>query len=123
MDCRSLFIQNTEVLCSKIQIRLKKKQKSVRKRNDYSKKNYWVRGDPLTEKDQKILEEVKSFYIENGYIPSKKEISNASVLKSRFRTWKDVLMAAGLPSIHDGEEVRKRQEAARNKRQMNITAS
>jgi len=95
--------------------KVKKKQKSVRKRNDYNQKNYWIQGEPLTDRDQKILQEVKHFYIEKGYIPSKKEISNASVLKSRFRTWKEVLMAAGLPSIHDAEEVRKRQEAAKNK--------
>lgn len=97
---------------------IKKKKNSVRKRNDNNKKNYWIQGEPLTPRDEKILEEVKVFYIKNGYIPSKKEISNASVLKGRFRTWKEVLMAAGLPSIHDGEEVRKRQEAALRKKQL-----
>ena len=101
----------------------KKKQKSVRKRNDYNKKKYWVQGDVLTENDLRMLEEVKVFYKNNGYIPSKKEISNASILKSRFRTWKEVLVAAGLPSIHDGDEVRKRQEAAKNRIKENITAS
>ena len=115
MDYRSGFIQNTKDNMQQVTDKEKKKQKSVRKRNDYNKKNYWVQGEPLTERDQKILQEVKCFYKEKGYIPSKKEISNASVLKSRFRTWKEVLMAAGLPSIHDGDEVRKRQEAAKNK--------
>ncbi len=92
-----------------------KKSKSVRRRRDYEKKHYWKQGDPLTPKDEVMLEEVRSFYNEKGYIPSKKEISNAVALKGRFRTWKEVLNAAGLPSIHDGDEVRKRQEATLNK--------
>lgn len=94
--------------------KVKKRQKSVRRRSDYQKKHYWIQGEPLTEKDEELLKEVKNYYIEMGYIPSKKEISNAVALKGRFRTWKEVLAAAGLPSIHDGEEVRKRQEAALN---------
>jgi hypothetical protein len=31
-------------------------------------------------------------------------------LKSRFRTWKNVLIAAELPSQHDSEQQKKRQQ-------------
>lgn len=58
------------------------------------------------------MKEVIAVYEKQGYIPSKKEISNVSELKGRFRTWKDVLKAAGLPDLHDAKQVQKRQEAA-----------
>lgn len=97
--------------------KIRKKQKSVYKRNDYKIKGYWKEGYPLTSEDKKMLEEVQLFFDRKGYIPSKKEISNATDLKGRFRTWGEVLKAAGLPDIHDGEEVRKRQQAAMDAKQ------
>lgn len=39
------------------------------------------------------------------------EISNVQKLKARFRTWKNVLLAAGLPSINDPDEKKKRLRA------------
>ncbi len=40
-----------------------------------------------------------------------KEISNVQKLKARFRTWNNVLCAAGLPSRNDPEQKRKRLDA------------
>ena len=97
--------------------RLKKKRNSVRQRTERNRIQFWKMGEPLTKKDQKLLDEVRTVYEKQGYIPSKKEVANVSELKGRFRTWKDVLLAAGLPDIHDAEQVQKRQQAALRKKE------
>ena len=51
----------------------------------------WKKGDPLTEGDHKML-------------------------KQRFRLWKDVLEACGLPSLNDKSQVMLRTEAAEKKK-------
>lgn len=89
----------------------KKCKDTLRTRN-----RFWQTGEILTKKDLELLEEVKLIYKRQGYVPSKKEISNVAALKGRFRTWKDVLRAAGLPNMHDAEQVQKRQKAAMRKR-------
>ena len=93
----------------------KEKNKSFSKRKHYDFEKFWKPGMPVTEEDIKLLEEVKEFYEEHGYVPLKSEISNMQKLKSRFRTWKNVLCAAGFPSTNDAEEKRKRQEDLENK--------
>ena len=79
-------------------------------RNQYEKSKYWNPGMPLTEKDLKLLEEVKMVYEKQGLVPTKNELPKAVVcrLKSRFRTWGNVLCAAGLPALNDPEEKQKR---------------
>lgn len=55
-----------------------------------------------------MLEEVIEVYHRQGYVPTMKEVSNVQKLKSRFRTWNNILLAAGLPSRNDPEQKRKR---------------
>ena len=81
------------------------------KHKNYSSSQYWQLGQQLTENDEKLLAEVKNFYQENGYTPAKEDISNTLQLKSRFRTWKNVLAAAGLPDRNDPDNQRKRMAA------------
>ena len=94
----------------------RKKRVSVQKRTSRTKCGFWKSGEPLTKQDLELLKEVKAVYEKQGYIPSKKEVSNVCELKGRFRTWKDVLLAAGLPDIHDASQVQKRQQAAIRKK-------
>ena len=82
---------------------------SMRKHYDFNK--FWKPGMPITEEDKKLLEEVKNVYEKQGYVPTMSEISNVQKLKARFRTWKNVLLAAGLPSINDPDEKKKRLRA------------
>ena len=83
---------------------------------NYSKKDFWQPGDELTEDDYKLLESVRAFYQKNGYSPSKDDLAeNVYYLKKRFRTWKNVLIAAGLPTLTDAETVRLRQKALEKK--------
>ena len=77
----------------------------------YNSNDFWKPGQSLTDEDLELLKEVKEVYQRQGYVPSKKEVSNVSDLKMRFRTWGNVLKAAGLPSLQDPEETKKRQKA------------
>ena len=78
----------------------------MRKHYDFDK--FWKPGMPVTEADKKMLEEVIEVYLRQGYVPTMKEVSNVQKLKARFRTWNNVLLAAGLPSRNDPEQKRKR---------------
>jgi len=91
-------------------IERKKKNKCFSMRKHYDFDKFWKPGMPITDEDLKLLEEVKAFYKKNGYVPIMKEISNVQKLKSRFRTWKNVLIAAELPSQHDPEQLKRRQQ-------------
>lgn len=71
----------------------------------------WKPGEPLTEEDQKLLNEIRCRYQQLGYVPSKKEVASTARIRTRFRTWGDVLLAAGLPGINDPEQVRLRAAA------------
>lgn len=86
----------------------KKKNKCFSMRKHYDFDRFWKPGMPVTEDDMKLLEEVKQVYQKQGYVPIMSEVSNAQKLKARFRTWKNVLIAAGLPSLNDPIEKKKR---------------
>ena len=86
------------------------------KRRINHKDLFWQSGDPLTESDIALLQTVKQYYIEHGYSPSKADIPNQEALKQRFRLWKDVLEACGLPSLNDKRQVLLRTEAAKKKK-------
>lgn len=75
------------------------------KGQNYSTKDFWQPGDSLRASDIKILEEVREFYLQKGYPPTRADLSHDSVwrLKERFRTWKNVILAAGLPSLNSKE--------------------
>lgn len=79
---------------------------------NYSKKDFWQPGCPLTVEDLQLLQQVKDFYEENGYSPCKADMPNGAVsdLKARFRTWKNVSIAAELPFWNQAELQQKRKE-------------
>lgn len=87
---------------------MNKKNKCFSMRKHYDFDKFWQPGMPVTEDDIKLLGEVKEFYKKNGYVPTTKDISNFQKLKSRFRTWKNVLLAAELPVVNDAEQQRLR---------------
>jgi len=86
------------------------------KGSNYEKRNFWSPGDPVQEKDAELLRVVQDFYGERGYVPSRGELEPeiAEVLKARFRTWKNVLLAAGLPAMNDAETQMRRQKIKKN---------
>ena len=86
----------------------RKKQACFSQRRHYDFDKFWKPGMPITEEDRKMLEEIIAVYHRQGYVPTMKEVSNVQKLKSRFRTWNNVLLAAGLPSRNDPEQKRKR---------------
>lgn len=59
--------------------------------------NLWKPGEPLTQKDQDMLNVLVRKYEQLGYVPSQKEVPNARAIKKRFRIWNDAIAAAGLP--------------------------
>lgn len=62
------------------------------------KMNAWKPGDPLTEADLEMLQPVIAASVQLGFSPRTSDIPNARQLKKRFRIWKNVLIAAGLPT-------------------------
>ena len=78
---------------------------------NYSVKDFWQPGEPLSKEDQKLLENVKRFYQKRGYPPCRADLSMQYVsrLKTRFRTWKNVILAADLPALNSPEVQRKKQ--------------
>ena len=85
-------------------------------RKNYNINNYWMPGQIVTDKDLQLLLPVKDFYNTHGYTPTKDDIDTVVELKARFRTWNNVLLAAGLPDKNDPENQRKRMEAANKKK-------
>lgn len=81
----------------------------------YQVKDYWQPGDALNDSDETLLLDVKLFYQQNQYSPSQKDMEPEAVkiLKDRFRTWKNVLTAAGLPVLNDPDMQRIRQQKRR----------
>lgn len=95
------------------QTKQKKKSNSFYKQGGYNPNNWWKPGQPITEQDYKLLDRVRVFYSENGYTPTKADMADigyVSKLKSRFRIWKNVIIAAGLPDINSAENQKKRIE-------------
>ena len=88
-------------------------------RKHYNISNYWMPGQPVTSEDLQLLLPVKVFYEAHGYTPTTDDIETVVELKARFRTWNNVLLAAGLPDKNDPENQRKRMEAA-EKRKNNV---
>ena len=87
------------------------------KGSNYSIKNFWCPGDPLKDSDEELLREIKEFYRREGYPPCRGDIPFESVcrLKNRFRTWKNVLLAAGIPGLNTAETQEKRKGTAKKK--------
>ena len=83
------------------------------KRRINHREMFWQQGEALTEEDIELLQPVKRFYIAHGYSPTKVDVPNYPELRKRFRIWKDVLSACGLPMLTDPEQVRRRAEAAK----------
>ena len=91
----------------------KVKSTSFYKRGGYNTNNWWKPGQPVTEEDNNLLQKVKDFYTENGYSPSKADMNDESYvveLKARFRTWGNIMVAAGLPYINAPENQKIRQQ-------------
>lgn len=90
--------------------------RQTRKGKNYSTQDYWRPGDALKEEDEVLLEEVKAFYQKSGFSPCKEDIEPQIVgkLKSRFRIWKNVILAAGLPDLNSAEMQQKRKDAKGN---------
>jgi len=92
----------------------KKKSNSFWVRNSYNTNDWWKPGQPVTDEDLRLLQRVRDFYEENEYSPTKEDLDDKEYvieLKSRFRTWDNILLAAGLPRRNDPEQVKKRKEA------------
>ena len=94
-----------------------KKKCGFYKRKHYNINKYWMPGQIVTDKDLQLLLPVKDFYNTHGYTPTKDDIDTVVELKARFRTWNNVLLAAGLPDKNDPENQRKRMEAANKKKE------
>ena len=52
---------------------MKKSSAIFYKRSDYNINKYWKPGMPITDKDLKLLEEVRAVYQKQGYVPAKKK--------------------------------------------------
>lgn len=87
--------------------------RQTHKGKNYTLQDYWQPGDALREGDRELLREVQEFYQKNGYSPRKEDMKPQLVckLKSRFRIWKNVILAAGLPPANSAEMQLKRKEA------------
>ncbi|MBE5892744.1 MAG: hypothetical protein E7286_05115 [Lachnospiraceae bacterium] len=87
--------------------------RQTHKGKNYSTQDFWRPGDALKEEDEVLLREVKAFYQKNGFSPRKEDIKPqiVSKLKSRFRIWKNVILAAGLPELNSAEMQQKRKDA------------
>lgn len=107
------------MLCADKINRVKGVQMKNGKRNDRrEKQNYWKPGETLTSRDREMLHVVLQMYRTLGYTPTKQEVPNAGSLKKRFRTWKRVMEAAGLPYLNDSGQMRKKQKALEWKKGM-----
>lgn len=69
----------------------------------------WRPGDPLTQSDRELLQPLMDYAAKMGLTPTVKDIPTAAKIKSRFRVWKNAVLAAGLPSLNSYEQNRLRQ--------------
>lgn len=90
--------------------------RQTHKGKNYNLQDFWKPGDDLWEEDRELLREVQEFYQKNGYSPRKEDMKPQVVckLKSRFRIWKNVILAAELPDLNSAEMQRKRKGAQEN---------
>ena len=64
----------------------------------------WKPGQPLTEEDRELLRPLLDAARERGHTPRVQDVSNSAEIKTRFRTWKNALVAAGLPLYSAAEQ-------------------
>lgn len=76
-----------------------------------AKRDAWKPGEPLTDEDRELLRPVIEVAERLGFSPRIADVPNARLIKRRFRTWKNVLLAAGLPSYSAPEQGDLRQAA------------
>ena len=69
----------------------------------------WKPGEPLSEADRALLQPMIEKSLELGRTPTVSEVDNASQIKSRFRIWKNAVLAAGLPALNSPEQVKLRE--------------
>jgi hypothetical protein len=76
---------------------------------------YWAPGQQLTEVDLELLKPLICRAEVLGYTPTKAEVRNVNRIKSRFRTWGNAVMAAGLQATNTPEQHHLRAEAKRQR--------
>jgi len=81
---------------------------------------YWRPGAPLTEQDKEILAPMIALAEAIGRTPTRGDMRGIRKdrIKSRFRTWQNAILAAGLPNINapeqkDAQAAAKQQEKGR----------
>ena len=107
-------MQDSDNVIQKNEKTKKEKNTSFWVRNSYNTNDWWKPGQPVTDEDLRLLQRVRDFYEENEYSPTKEDLDDKEhviELKARFRTWGNILIAAGLPGRNDPEQVKKRKEA------------
>ena len=73
----------------------------------------WKPGDLLSEADHILLQPMIEKACELGRTPTVSEVADAARIKSRFRIWKNAVLAAGLPALNSPEQVRLREKRER----------
>ena len=71
---------------------------------------HWKPGDLLSEADRVLLQPMIEKSYELGRTPTVSEVADAARIKSRFRIWKNAVLAAGLPALNSPEQVRLREK-------------
>ena len=71
---------------------------------------HWKPGDLLSEADRVLLQPMIEKSNELGRTPTVSEVADAARIKSRFRIWKNAVLAAGLPALNSPEQVRLREK-------------
>lgn len=66
---------------------------------------------PLTANDRALLASLTRATEALGRTPTVAEVADAAAIKRRFGTWKNAVLAAGLPPLNDPEQMRLRQDA------------
>ena len=78
------------------------------RRTHLKRTNLWVPGEPLTEEDASLLKPIIDKSKELDRTPTRTEVVESTLIKRRFRTWGDAILAAGLPPLSDPEQVKRR---------------
>ena len=70
---------------------------------------HWNPGEPLNDNDRALLQSMIDKSYELGRTSTVSEVVDAAQIKSRFRIWKNAVLAAGLPALNSPEQVRLRE--------------